>query len=492
MCDWCDFDGTDGTAPATVDGAGLDEGTFGMRRLHVVAAARHLIRFDVGEQARLVAHLAKWIVLGAVVGILAGAASAGFLVSLEWATRTREAHPWLLFLLPLAGFGVGLGYRYGGGTTSQGNNLIIDEIHEARAWVPKRMAPLVYIGTVLTHLFGGSAGREGTAIQMSGSLTDGFNRMARLRPEDRRLLLIAAIAGGFGAVFGVPIAGCVFALEVQSVGRVRYDAIIPALTAPVVGDLVVRGLGVHHTPTPHFAAVAITAALIAKVAAAGLAFGLTSLLFSEITHGIKSASAALVRWSPARPLIGGGLVIALTYTVGSRDYLGLSIPLISRSLAGGAGVIGLAFALKLVFTSLTLGTGFQGGEVTPLFVIGATLGATLGHLLGVPVPLMAALGFVAVFAGATNTPLACTVMGVELFGAAPIVLLAVACVVSYVFSSHRGIYGAQRIDTPKGPDTVGLDDDGRVLTLAAIAHRRRLWLPVRPFSARPRREHPKR
>jgi len=483
VCDWCDFDAADTTAVAHLsEEVRFDQRRSQVRRRQAYSALRHLIGFDVREQGRLVVHLLKWIVLGSVVGVLAGAASAGFLVSLDWVTNTRDAHPWLLFGLPVAGFLVGLGYHYGGGKSAQGNNLIIDEIHEPRAWIPKRMAPLIYVGTVLTHLFGGSAGREGTAIQMSGSLTDGFNRITRLSADDRRLLLIAAIAGGFGAVFGVPIAGCVFALEVQAVGRMRYDAIVPALTAPVVGDLVVHGLGVHHTPTPHFAAIAITAALLAKVALAGLAFGLTSVLFSELTHGIKRVFAALVRWAPARPLIGGGLIIALTYAVGSRDYLGLSIPLISRSLAGGIGVIAFAFALKLLFTSVTLGSGFQGGEVTPLFVIGATLGATLGHLLGVPVPLMAALGFVAVFAGATNTPLACTIMGVELFGGAPLVLLAVACVVSYVFSSHRGIYGAQRVDTPKGSDQLDRDE-GQLLTLTALARQRQRWLPARPAAS---------
>jgi H+/Cl- antiporter ClcA len=441
------------------------------------AAVQDLIRFDAGEQVRLIAHLVKWIVLGAVVGALAGGASAGFLVTLDWATNTREAHPWLLFLLPAAGFLVGLAYHYGGGESARGNNLIIDEIHEPQAWIPRRMAPLVYVGTILTHLFGGSAGREGTAIQMSGSLTDGFSRLIRLAPDERRLLLIAAIAGGFGAVFGVPIAGFVFGLEVQAVGRLRYDAIVPALTAPIVGDLVVRALGVHHTPTPHFAAISIGAVLLAKVALAGLVFGLTAALFSELTHGLKRGFAALVAWSPARPLIGGLLIVALTYAVGSRDYLGLSVPLITRSLAGGVGVIAFAFALKLLFTSVTLGSGFQGGEVTPLFVIGATLGASLGHLLGVPIALMAALGFVAVFAGAANTPLACTIMGVELFGAAPVVLLAVACVVSYVFSSHRGIYGSQRVDTAKGSDALRAHD--HQLTVAHLANDRRLWLPAR-------------
>jgi H+/Cl- antiporter ClcA len=405
---------------------------------------------DLCGHGHLVAHLLRWVGLGLVVGVLAGLASAGFLEALAWATRTREAHPSLLFGLPIAGFAVGLAYHYGGGRAGGGNNLIIDEIHDPRAWVPRRMAPLVLAGTVATHLCGGSAGREGTALQMAGSLTDGFARLARVAAADRRLLLIAALAGGFGSVFGVPLAGCVFALEVQAVGRVRYDAIVPAMTASLVGDLVVRALGVAHMPVPALGEVHLDPMLVAKVLVAGLAFGAVALLFTELTHGLKRAFAARVRWAPARPLVGGLAIVALTYAVGTRDYLGLSLPLVTRSLAGGAGVVGFAFLLKLVFTAVTLGSGFQGGEVTPLFVIGATLGAGLGPLLDVPVPLMAAVGFVAVFAGATNTPLACTIMGVELFGAGPVALLAVACIASYVVSGDGGIYASQRVAIPTG------------------------------------------
>jgi H+/Cl- antiporter ClcA len=483
VCEWCAFDASDTEALQHLAEADRFVGRrWAVRRHRMYSALRGLFRLDPREQVRLMAHLLRWVVLGAVVGVLAGLSSAVFLEALHWATETREGHPWLLFLLPLAGFAVGFAYHYGGGRSVEGNNLIIDEIHDPKAWVPRRMAPLVFIGTVLTHLFGGSAGREGTALQMSGSLTDAFSRAARIARVDRRLLLIAALAGGFGAVFGVPLAGFVFALEVQAVGRIRYDAIVPALTASLVGDLVVRGLGVHHRAVPAIGEVDLTALLLLKVLLAGLLFGATALAFSELTHGIKSVFRSTVRWAPARPLIGGFLVIALTYVVGTRDYLGLSLPLISQSLAVGGAVVAGAFALKLLFTAVTLGTGFQGGEVTPLFVIGATLGATLGHLLGVPGPLLAAIGFVAVFAGATNTPLACTIMGVELFGAGPMVPIAIACVASYVVVGERGIYGSQRVDTPKASttgDTQATDGTVDVVTLHALATRRRLWLPAR-------------
>ena len=407
------------------------------------------VRVDLHSQGLVLAHLIRWIALGSVVGVLAGLSSAGFLVTLDWVTDIRLTHPWLLWLLPVAGFGIGLVYHYFGGDAVAGNNLIIDEIHEPRAWIPRRMAPLIYLGTEVTQLFGGSVGREGTALQMAGSLTDWFSRLVRLKPADRRIMLIAALAGGFGAVFGVPVAGFVFALEVQSIGRMRYDALVPAVSASLVGDMIVRGLGVHHAALPKLTGIDLTVGLVAKIALAGLAFGLIARVFSAVTHAIQHAHVTASVWPPLRPFFGGIGVIALTYLVGNRDYNGLSLGLIEASLAGGAGVVAFAFAWKLIFTSVTLGSGFQGGEVTPLFVIGATLGVTLGRLVGVDPQIMAAVGMVAVFAGAANVPIACTVMGAELFGADGFVLFAVGCVVSYVFSSHRGIYHSQRVDTPK-------------------------------------------
>ena len=251
-----------------------------------------------------------------------------FLATLDWATRTRLTHPWLLWLLPVAGLVVGVVYLRVGGRAGGGNNLILDEIHEPTAWVPRRMALLIYVGTVVSVLFGASVGREGTALQMSGSITDLFSRVVHLGPADRRIMLITALAGGFGAVFGVPVAGCVFALEIQSVGRMRYDALVPALTASLVGDLIVPAFGVLKGAYPHIGPVSVNAALVAKVAVAGLAFGLVALLFAELMHGVKRVFASTPLWPPLRPFVGGVLIIGLTYAVGSRDYLGLSVPLI--------------------------------------------------------------------------------------------------------------------------------------------------------------------
>jgi H+/Cl- antiporter ClcA len=397
-------------------------------------------------QARVARHLVRWIVLGAASGVLAGLASAAFLEALDHVTELRLDEPWIIWWLPIAGLVIGLVYHRWGGRSSAGNALLLDEIHEPTAWVPRRLAPLVFVGTVASHLFGASVGREGTALQMSGSLTDWMSRVLRLEPSDRRLLLIAAIAGGFGSVFGVPIAGAIFALEVQAVGRVRYEALVPALTASIVGDLVVRGVGVDHPIRPQFDPP-VDGVLFAKIAVAGLVFGLVSTAFTSLTHHTKALAARWIGWPPARLAVGGVATLALVALVG-RDYLGLSLPLVDQTLAGQDPET-MAFALKLLFTAVALGCGFPGGEVTPLFVIGATLGGALAGPLHVDIALLGAVGFVAVFAGAANTPLACTVMGVELFGSGTVVAMAIGCVLAYVFSSHRGIYATQRIDTAK-------------------------------------------
>ncbi len=420
-------------------------------------------RFGADEHRAFGYILVKWIVLGSIVGVLSGTASAVFLVTLNWATSVRTANPMLLFLLPLGGFVIGWSYYRIGGSAARGNNLVIEQVHLNKDPIPLRMAPMVLIGTVLTHLFGGSAGREGTAIQMGASLADGLRRTLRLEGEDRRLLVLAGISGGFGSVFGTPIAGFVFALEAPSMGRIRYEGVIPCLTAALVGDLVTRAWGVSHSHYPAMAEIGINPLLLLAVVLAGVGFGWVSLLFIELLELIKRTSRKLIGYSPLRPVVGGLVLIGMTLVLGKQDYLGLSLPLIQNTM-NGTGVEPLAFLLKVIFTALTLGTGFVGGEVTPLFVMGATAGYSFGRLLGVDPAFMASIGFVAVFAGASNTPLACTIMAVELFGGGSLLYVGVGCFVAYMASGHRGIYSAQRIATPKTATDVLPDESIEALT----------------------------
>ncbi|MNZ74443.1 H(+)/Cl(-) exchange transporter ClcA [compost metagenome] len=304
------------------------------------------------------------------------------------------------------------------------------------------------IGSLVTHLFGGSAGREGTAVQMGGSLAEWFGKIIKINAEDRRILLMCGISGGFGSIFGTPLAGTVFGLEVVAFGMMSYQALIPCFVASIVGDLVASQLwNVHHV---HYSAGMIPELswmVLAKVVIASILFGLTARLFSELTHSLKKWFTKMFTNPVIKSAVGGFIIIALVFITGTRDYLGLGIPLAVDSFQGEVSPI--AFLWKLLFTALTLGTGFQGGEVTPLFVIGATLGHTLGNLLAVSVPFLAALGFIAVFSGAANTPIACFIMGIELFGSEGAIYMFVACIVSYMFSGHSGIYTSQQVGVSK-------------------------------------------
>lgn len=403
-------------------------------------------------------HLKAVLGWAGVIGPMAaavGSLCALFLWSLDLATRTRLAHPWLLFGLPLAGLLMGLAYRWKGGPAEGGNNLIVEQIHQPGGGVPLRMAPFILVSTVVTHLFGGSAGREGTAVQIGGSLAGAFGRLFRLDAERTSLLLTAGIAAGFGAVFGTPVAGAVFALEVLTLGRMRYEALVPCLFAALVGDWTCQAWGIRHEVQVIHTVIGFDPLLLAKAGVAGVAFGLTGLLFAQAQHRVSALFKRMIPYAPLRPVVGGLMVIALVYALGTRAYLGLGVfstnpadPTIA-SFFSPDRVDHWSWLLKIVFTVVTLGSGFKGGEVTPLFFIGAALGNALSWMLGAPVDLFAALGFVAVFAGAANTPLACTIMGVELFGGGQTAYLAVACFTAYLCSGHSGIYLAQRLGVAK-------------------------------------------
>lgn len=405
----------------------------------------------------------KWILLGSMVGLLTGTASAFFLISLDAVTDWRYMHPWLLWLLPLGGALVSYAYMKWGKISAKGNNLILEQIQNGNERIPLRMAPLVLFGTLVTHLLGGSAGREGTAVQMGGTLADSLSRLVRLGPLDRRILLMCGISGGFGSVFGTPLAGTMFGLEVAVLGLISYRALVPCFAASFVGHLTTVNLwGVQHHTYQIGQIPALSGTVLLKVVAASILFGLTSMLFSKLTHYFKKTFSRAVPNPVLKTALGGGLIIVMVYAAGTRDYLGLGLPLIADSF--GEGVSPFAFLGKLLFTSVTLGSGFQGGEVTPLFAIGASLGHSLSGWLHLHGPFLAALGFIAVFCGAANTPVACFIMGIELFGSEGALYMFIACLVSYVFSGHSGIYSSQQIGVSKSsllsipPDT-RLDSD---------------------------------
>jgi H+/Cl- antiporter ClcA len=388
--------------------------------------------------------LARWLLLGALVGALCGAASALFLFLLAWVTDYRGGHERIVYLLPLAGALIGWIYERLGQSIAGGNDLVIDTIHDDGPRLPLRMAPLVLVGTVLTHLFGGSAGREGTALQMGASLADAALQRLKLSGPLRRQVLAAGVAGGFGSVFGTPIAGALFGLEFVVLGRLEYEALLPALTASLVGDLTTRALGITHSHYPTPSALVLSPLVLLRWAVFAVAIALATRVFIELTHFLKKTGKKRVPRLPLRMFLGGLLLVLLWRVVGTNDYLGLGVPMILRSFTDPT-LPSYAFALKIVFTAVTLGAGFLGGEVTPLFFVGAALGNVLARLLGLPLALGAGVGLAAVFAAASNTPLALSVMAVELLGASLFPHAVIVCVLSYLMTGQRSIYSAQRL-----------------------------------------------
>ncbi|MGO3812461.1 voltage-gated chloride channel family protein [Mesonia sp.] len=399
------------------------------------------------EQIPSLVYLLKWLLICLSLGVIAGSVSAFFLLALEWATNWRESHLWIIALLPVGGFIIGLSYHLYGNSVVKGNNLLLEEFHTPKKIIPFRMAPLVLFGTILTHFFGGSAGREGTAVQIGGAIADRFTKVLKLSKRDRKIVLIAGISAGFASVFGTPLAGGIFALEVLILGRIRLDAIIPSFMAAVFADYFCQIWGVSHTQY-HISSVAeMNPVNLLWSLLAGIIFGLVAMLFSKSTHLWSNLFKNQIKYPPLRPVIGGVILAITIYFMGTTKYIGLGIPTIVDAF--NVNLNSYDFILKLLLTSFTLGAGFKGGEVTPLFFIGATLGNVLIWFIPLPMGLLAGMGFVAVFAGATNTPIACTVMGIELFGIESGIFIALACCTAYLFSGHSGVYSSQIVGSPK-------------------------------------------
>lgn len=392
-------------------------------------------------------YLLKWVAICLIIGACIGTASAGFLQSLNWATDFRENHLWLIAFLPIGGFIIGLLYYHFGKDVEAGNNLIIDTIHEPKQVIPFRMAPFVYVGTMVTHFFGGSAGREGTAIQMAGSIADQFSKPFKLSLQDRQILIIAAVAGGFGSVFGTPLAGAIFAIEFYLIGRIRYNALFPAFLTAIFSDIITK---LWQTPHTHYHIPSIPEVSFLNIVyaiLAGILFGICASTFSKMIHKTGAIFKSVISYPPLRPFVGGIIVACGVWAIGTTKYIGLGIPTIIESF--DQQLPAYDFAIKMILTIITLSAGFKGGEVTPLFFIGATLGNALSLFIPLPTGLLAGMGFVAVFAGATNTPIACSIMAIELFGVESGVYVTIACVVSYLLSGHSSIYARQVIGEAK-------------------------------------------
>ena len=389
----------------------------------------------------------KWILICSVIGSLSGSASALLLVSLEWAAIYREQHNWIIWLLPIGGLFIGFIYHYYGASVVKGNNLLLEEYDTPQKIIPLKMAPFVLFGTIATHLFGGSAGREGTAVQMGGAIADQFTKIFKLDSLERKTLIILGISAGFASVFGTPIAGAIFALEVVYFSKISFKSIILSFLVAFFAYYTVALWSVEHThySIPEIPVFSIE--ILFWIIPISILFGLAAMLFSRSTHFWGSLFSKTILYPPLRPFLGGLLFAIAMYFISTTKYMGLGVPIIVESFSKPSAYYD--FLLKILFTGFTLGAGFKGGEVTPLFFIGATLGSTLSLIVPLPIALLAGMGFVAVFSGATHTPIACTLMGMELFGIESGLYICIASFVAYLSSGSIGIYHSQIVKGPK-------------------------------------------
>lgn len=390
-------------------------------------------------------HLHKfglWLLLAAGTALLAGLSSSLFLQGLERIGTLFASHPLLALGLPLFGLTSSLLYSRFGGLSAKGNNLLIEEINAPSRSIPWQMAPLVLVGTFLTHLGGGSAGREGTAVQMGGSLADTWGRLLRIPSDMRPMLLRMGVAAGFAAVFGTPLAGALFGIEVSRTGRLALRSLPGCLLAAWLADKICLLTGAHHTAYAISSWPSLGFLTLASLMAAGLVFGLGARLYSRTAHGLSRLAAKLAP-SPHLRIVAGGTLFAafLLLTPGATRYAGLGVPLIVSSFH--ETLLPWDFLAKGLATAFTLATGFKGGEVTPLFAVGSTLGNALSAVLPLPMPFLAGMGFVSLFGACANTPLAAAVMAAELFGPAALPWALSVCILAFAVSGPVGIYTSQ-------------------------------------------------
>ncbi len=398
------------------------------------------VKYNLKRAWRYVFTLLRWVVVAAVTGGIGGVVGAAFHLSVEKVTALREANNWLIFLLPVGGLLIAGMYKLAR-LESAGTDVVIDAVRSKHS-VPILLAPLIFVSTVITHLCGGSAGREGAALQLGGSIGAQVGRWFRLDEKDMHLVTLCGMSGVFSALFGTPLTATVFALEVISVGVVYYSGIVPCL----ISALIAYGISLlFHLEPVRFSVGAIPSyswQSVGKVVALAAACAALSIGFCLLMTFTHKGAEKLLKNPFLRAAVGGTLILLLSL-IFPRDYNGAGMPLIEQAIGGSA--LPCAFLLKMLFTAVTIGFGFKGGEIVPTFFIGATFGCTLGGLLGLPSGFGAAIGLVSLFCGVVNCPIASVFLSIELFGIGGLLYFAVVCAFSFALSGYFGLYSSQKI-----------------------------------------------
>lgn len=386
----------------------------------------------------------KWLFIAVIVGVIVGAAGTAFSMALGFATSYRTDNKLIIFAMPVAGVVIVFLYNVMKLSRDPGTNNILKGARSEEK-VSLKLAPLIFAATFLTHITGGSAGREGAALQIGGSLASPFGKLFKLDKEDTSILIMCGMAAGFSALFGTPVAAAVFAVEVTIVAAAQYSALVPCMVSGVTAAVVSKILGAEPesfivSGIPSFNSEA--APHLLRVILLGAACAAVSVLFCVAIHEAGNLYEKYIKNAYIRAAVGGAIVVVLTLLIGTTDYNGAGMNVIERAFSGQAFPI--AFLIKILFTALTLGAGFKGGEIVPSFFVGATFGCAFGGLIGLSPSFGAAVGLLAVFCGVTNCPFATIILSIELFGASGLAYYALAIVISYMLSGYRGLYSAQQ------------------------------------------------
>lgn len=425
----------------------------------------------VAEQTVLFISVLKWVALATIIGAIVGASTSVFLQCLQWSSAAASRHAFYFLSLPAALFLSTLMVQYlAPDARGHGTEKVIEAVHKNFGKIKAAVVPVKLLATVLTIAAGGSVGKEGPCAQIGAGLASGFADLLKFDNQDRKKLVICGISAGFAAVFGTPIAGAIFGVEVLFVGSLLYDVLLPSFIAGITGYQVAHALGINYFHQPLKFVPVFSETFFLKVILAGVFFGLFAFLLIEVLKWSEKISEKIRVWAPLKGALGGILLVALTF-IFSTQYLGLGLKTIEASLRG-ENTAWYAFLAKIIFTSITLSFGGSGGIVTPIFFIGATSGSLIARILGLNIATFSAIGMVSLLAGAANAPIAASILSVELFGPAIAPYAAVACVISFLMTGHRSVYPSQILAVKKS-SSIQVELGKEMEEIAAEFHPRR-------------------
>ena len=394
----------------------------------------------------LIKSFLKWGILGGIMGILGGLIGAGFHHALHFVTHVRSEHTWLIYLLPLGGLLTVAIYKLLKLEKNKGTNEIIDHALDGKPLNPA-IFPGIFLATATTHLFGGSAGREGAALQLGGSTASVLAKLFRLKDGDRRVLIMSGMSAVFAGLFGTPLTAALFCMEFESVGTIFSPALLPCFLAAFVASRVSLSFGVHAEGLLLETALGMDLLTLGKVALLAVAVSVLGIAMCSLFHKAEHLAKDHIPNPWVRVAVGGAVVTVLTLLVGDHRFNGAGMDMALEAVAGSTDWYN--FLMKMLFTAVTLAAGFKGGEIVPTFCVGATFGCLLGGLLGLDAGICGALGLIGLFCCATNSPIASIVLSIEMFGGSNLYLFALVCVICFVLSGNSGLYASQIIQFDK-------------------------------------------